>query len=61
MTSYRLYMIRSGHIRAAHDLEAASDDEARNQAEDLREGQPAELWQRDRLVTVFAASLERSA
>lgn len=61
MNSYRLYMMDRGHIRAAKDLMAASDEEAIALAEDLRDGEPAELWRGSSRVTAFDISQERFA
>ena len=61
MNSYRLYMMDRGHIRAAKDLTAPSDEEAVVLAEDLREGKPAELWDRARRIAIFETAHEHSA
>ena len=55
MEGYRLFLMFDGHIRAAKEFEATSDREAIARAEDLRAGQPAELWSGPRVVRRFDA------
>lgn len=59
MNGYKLYMMERGHIRAAHDLTASSDEEAIRLADELRQGDPAELWRRDKMIAVFNPASER--
>ena len=56
MQGYRLFLMQDGHVRSAREFEAADDDAAIARAEELRFGQPAELWSRARLVTKFQAN-----
>ena len=56
MPSYRLYYLNSaGSIRQAVELPCLTDDEAITLAAAKRDGQPMELWDRDRVVKVFPA------
>lgn len=50
MLYYRLYFLDrfSGHIDHVREFEAADDTAATAIAERLREGHPAELWNRNR-------------
>ena len=51
MASYRLYFFdEAGHIQAAKELEAPSDEAALERCEGLIQGQRVELWNRARLV-----------
>jgi hypothetical protein len=53
MTQYRAYLMENGHVWAAVDLACADDDDAKRQAEDLRNGRVVELWQSDRRVALL--------
>jgi hypothetical protein len=51
MTDYRLYFLdASEHITSLLEIEAADDKSAIVAAEQGANGDPFELWQRDRLV-----------
>jgi hypothetical protein len=61
MQDYRLYILRADHISRAEALEAESDQAAVDRADELRGDEPAELWNRARVVTkFFAAGSERN-
>lgn len=53
MTQYRAYLMENGHVWAAVDLACADDDDAKRQAENLRNGRVVELWQNDRRVALL--------
>jgi hypothetical protein len=51
MSEYRLYCLNEhGKFAKAHDIEAASDDDAIDRARAMKLPVPRELWNRDRLV-----------
>jgi hypothetical protein len=53
---YRLYVIGpDGHFIKAIDLQCADDEAAQQSAKQFIDGHDLELWQRDRLITKFAA------
>ena len=58
MSGYRLYfMSRFGeHIEKRHDFVADGDAAAIRNAERCRNGQPMELWQRDRKIKRWRAT-----
>ena len=56
MTQYRAYLMENGHVWAAVDLACADDDDAKRQAENLRNGRVVELWQNDRRVALLRSS-----
>src|SRR5215468_8261634 len=53
MMQYRAYLMENGHVWAAVDLACADDDDAKRQAENLRNGRVVELWQNDRRVALL--------
>jgi hypothetical protein len=54
MQHYRAFRIdKSGQVTGTTDLSCADDAEAKRQAEQLRDGDEIQVWQRDRLVAVF--------
>ena len=58
MAQYRLYFIDrfSGHIETSREFHADDDAAAVRLAAELRNGQPMELWSRDRKVRRWEAS-----
>lgn len=51
MPSYRLYRLDgAGKIMTADWLDAEADDDALRQANDRMDGNPFELWDRNRLI-----------
>ena len=51
MQDYRLYLLNNiDQIRSAKEFVAPNDDTAMAMIEKMRAGQPAELWQLNRLV-----------
>lgn len=51
MGQYRLYFIDGrGHIETSREFHADDDSAALKLASELRNGQPMELWSRDRKV-----------
>lgn len=59
MQGYRLYLMRDGHIRSAREFLAESDVEAVARAEEMRRGEPAELWRRSHLICALGTRAER--
>jgi hypothetical protein len=57
MGQYRLYFIDrfSGHIETSREFLAADDSAAMELAAGMRNGQPMELWSRDRKVKRWEA------
>lgn len=56
MQHYRLYVVGvDGHFIRAIDLSCADEKEAIQSAKQFIDGHDLELWQRDRLITRFAA------
>jgi hypothetical protein len=54
MQQYCAFRIdRSGKVIGRTDLSCADDTEVKRRTETLRDGDEIQLWQRDRLVTVF--------
>ena len=53
MPEYRLYHFKGDHIRRADSLTAADDGQAITKAEQLVDGQLAELWRGGRKVRTF--------
>ena len=58
MAQYRLYFIDrfSGHIETSREFHADDDAAAVQLVAELRNGQPMELWSRDRKVRRWEAS-----
>ena len=56
MPLYRAYLRENGQVWAAIDLACADDDDAKQQAENLRNGRDTELWQSDRRVALLRSS-----
>ena len=58
MIEYRLYFLDrgSGDIEHRHDFTAADDGEARRIATAWRNGNPMELWHKDRKVSRWEAT-----
>lgn len=55
MQDYRLYLLNGiDQIRSAKEFVAPDDDTAKAMIEQMRAGQPAELWQLNRLVVRLA-------
>ena len=51
---YRLYFFNGGNnIHSSHEFFASSDGEAIQEAEEMRKGRKAELWQRARMVKAW--------
>ena len=60
-SAYRAYLIGAdGRIETASPLEAATDDEAMEQARQLVDGHDIELWDRGRLVVRLPSNHARS-
>lgn len=56
---YRAYIIgRDGHILRPVDLMSHDDEEAKEQARRLAKKHDVELWQLDRKISVFLASMD---
>ncbi|HEY1604209.1 MAG TPA: hypothetical protein VGF77_01265 [Allosphingosinicella sp.] len=53
MTEYRLYLVKDGHSGQPRTISSPDDAVAIMWADDLREGQAAELWCGERLVRTF--------
>lgn len=57
MKDYRLYVIGgNGHFIRAIELSCTDEEEAIQSAKQFIDGHDLELWQRDRLITRFAAN-----
>ncbi|MGY0573721.1 hypothetical protein ACTGJ9_023740 [Bradyrhizobium sp. RDM12] len=51
---YRAYIMgEDGRIRGVHELDCASDEEAKAKATQMLDGHDLEVWQRDRRVAVL--------
>ena len=54
MQEYRVYVIGAdGHVSGRHDLLCATDDDAKERAQQLVDGYVVELWQLDRKIDTF--------
>jgi hypothetical protein len=58
MQDYRLFLTLKGRIRASEEFLAEDDRAATEQAEVLRHGGSAELWNRSRMVRSFEVTDE---
>lgn len=56
MNDYRLYLLQNDLISRAEAFEVESDSAAIARSEALRGEQPAELWNRARIVARFQAN-----
>jgi hypothetical protein len=60
MNDYRLYLHgRDGHFVKVEVLESPADALAITEANKLRKGAPAELWQRNRKICTFEQALDQ--
>jgi len=57
---YRAYVMKpDNHIRSAHILDAANDDEATRAARPLLDGHAIEVWDRSRFVIRLEPDLSK--
>jgi hypothetical protein len=53
-TGYHAFVIGpDGHVQMRYDLRCASEEEAKQKAEQLVDGHDIELWQRDKKIATF--------
>jgi hypothetical protein len=62
MTHYRAYLLdQNRHVISVANLQCANEQEARECAQQLVDGNDIELWQLDRRIAVFEGAIARDA